>query len=427
MKIGQPGKIIVSKSRRLRKNLNCPSCWEKIDTLDLLWISEHQELRGDLRLKEQPIRFLPTRFTPDGRALDMKGFPSSQIACPHCHLQIPRSLLEFREFPIAILGAPSSGKSFFLGSLTWTLRGTLPSQLNLSFDDADASANLIVNEYEQSLFMTEGDGSPVALPEMIRKTLTDGALYRTVRYADHEAQYSVPFSFSMVPTAEHAQFSKRHDVGRTVLLYDTAGEHFLPGRTEDSLSITRNLSGCSALLFVFDPTQDVQFRRFVRASGVELAETSSRSQIPVLQEAATRIRRFTGMPQSEKAKQPLIVVLTKCDSWMDRRSVPKTDFLTREADGRQTLDLALLQKVSDKMRKILQTATPQLVNAADSFSHKVYFVPVSAVGWDCKSATSDVGTDASSNSYSIKPEMISPLWVTIPFLLAMQVTSRHLL
>ena len=331
----------MSRSRRLRKNLKCPSCWEKIDTLDLLWISEHQELRNDLRLKEQPIRFLPTRFTPDGRALDMKGFPSSQIACPHCHLQIPRSLLEFREFPVAILGAPSSGKSFFLGSLTWTLRGTLPSQLNLSFDDADASANLIVNEYEQSLFMTEGNGRSVALPEMIRKTLITGDIYRTVRYADHEAQYSVPFSFSMVPTSQHSAYENRYEVGRTVLLYDTAGEHFLPGRTEDSLSITRNLSGCSALLFVFDPTQDVQFRRYARTTGVELAEAQSRSQIPVLQEAATRIRRFTGMPQSEKARQPLIVVLTKCDSWMDRRTVPRTDFLT-SGDSGQTLDMALL-------------------------------------------------------------------------------------
>ena len=408
--------------RRLRKTLQCPSCWEKSDTLDLLWISEHQELRNDLRLKEEPIRFLPTRFTPDGRALDLKGFPSSQIACPHCHLQVPRSLLEFRGFPIAVLGAPSSGKSFFLGALTWTLRGSLPTQLNLSFDDADASANLIVNEYEQSLFMTEGNGHPVALPEMIKKTLTDGALYRTVRYADHEAKYAVPFSFAMLPTVEHPAFDRRGETGRTVLLYDTAGEHFLPGRSDDSLSITRNLSGCSALLFVFDPTQDVQFRRSLRQQGVSLAERESRSQIPILQEAATRIRRFTSLPQSEKTKQPLIIVLTKCDSWVDRRTIPSTELLIEGRNGRKMLDMNSLQKVSDKLRRKLQTVSPQLVNAADSFSDQVYFVPVSAVGWQCKSDNTN-----KASPYSIEPELIDPFWVTAPFLLAMQLTTSQLI
>ena len=75
------------------------------------------------------------------------------------------------------------------------------------------------------------------------------------------------------------------------------------------------------------------------------------------------------------------------------------------------------------MRTLLQSVSPQLVNAADSFSDRVFFVPVSSVGWDCKPDT----TNEASASYSIKPEMIAPLWVTVPFLLAMRLTSRQLL
>lgn len=413
----------TSAPARLRKQMQCPSCWKEINTPDVLWISEHQELNDlDLRLEEQQARFLPSRFTVDCQAVDMKGFACYRIACPHCHLQIPRSMLEFQEFPVALLGAPSSGKSFFLGAMTWTLRAILPQYLNLTFDDADASANVIVNEYEQSLFMSEGDGV-VPLDQVIHKTREAGALYKTVRYADHRARYSAPFSFSMVPTVGHARYRDRSQLGRTVLLYDSAGEHFQLDKGQDSDSITRNMAGSAALLYTFDPTQDVQFKRYLRRTGVDVAEKRSRSQVPILQEAATRIRRFSGLKQSQKTTQPLIVVLTKCDAWVNKTTMPEEDPpLIDLGNGLRTLDLVAVSRVSSRMRDTLLEICPQLVTAAEGFSEHVYFVPVSAVGSHCRSQE-----DAPAQSpYGIAMHEIEPFWVSVPFLLSLRLNTRNL-
>ena len=40
-------------------------------------------------------------------------------------------------------------------------------------------------------------------------------------------------------------------------------------------------------------------------------------QESILLEAATRVRRYVGLPQNARHNRPLIVVLTKYDSWLD--------------------------------------------------------------------------------------------------------------
>src|SRR5262245_48957002 len=111
---------------RLLSRGNCPHCWERFATESLLWVSEHVDLLGDAKLgPDQGQRFLPTRFNVEGDALDAKGFACHTVACPHCHLAIPRCLLEMEPLFMSIAGAPASGKSFFLATMTWELRKIL--------------------------------------------------------------------------------------------------------------------------------------------------------------------------------------------------------------------------------------------------------------------------------------------------------------
>ncbi|HVA46442.1 MAG TPA: hypothetical protein VNH11_08715 [Pirellulales bacterium] len=50
-------------------------------------MSQHPDLTGDPRLGgDHQQRFLPTRFTVEGDAIDTRGFPCNSLACPHCHL-----------------------------------------------------------------------------------------------------------------------------------------------------------------------------------------------------------------------------------------------------------------------------------------------------------------------------------------------------
>ncbi len=66
---------------------------------------------------------------------------SRSLACPKCHLPIPRAMLEMESLFISILGAPASGKSYFLTAMTWQLRQILPLNFKIAFTDADPESN----------------------------------------------------------------------------------------------------------------------------------------------------------------------------------------------------------------------------------------------------------------------------------------------
>ena len=117
-------------SLTLQEELTCLHCWSRCSPDEVLWISEHQELLGDPLLGESAQRrFLPARFTLTGEALDPRGQVCREIACPHCHLPLPRAMLEHPPLLVSIIGTPTCGKSYFLGALTWSLRRT-PSAIS---------------------------------------------------------------------------------------------------------------------------------------------------------------------------------------------------------------------------------------------------------------------------------------------------------
>src|SRR5438552_128622 len=85
----------------------CPHCWHTFEPHETLWLSVHSALRGDPRLgSDHQSRFLPARFSPHGNALDAHGEECHELACPACHLVLPRIFLEVSPWFISILGTP---------------------------------------------------------------------------------------------------------------------------------------------------------------------------------------------------------------------------------------------------------------------------------------------------------------------------------
>src|SRR5687768_2857643 len=79
----------------LRTRVTCPHCWDSFAAEETKWVAAHPELVNDPRLGgDKPQRFLPTRFNAEGNAIDIRGMPCQELACPRCHLIIPRGLLE---------------------------------------------------------------------------------------------------------------------------------------------------------------------------------------------------------------------------------------------------------------------------------------------------------------------------------------------
>jgi hypothetical protein len=392
----------------------CPHCWERFAPEDVLWVSEHLELQGDPLLgPTHAQRFLPSRFNLAGDAIDAKGQACRVLACPRCHLTIARGLLELEPLLVSILGAPASGKSYFLASATWTLRQVLPNAFNVSFQDADPLENAILSQAEERLFLNPEPERLFPLRELIDKTVLEGDTYDSVSFGQQTVRYPRPYLFSLQARPRDRIPAGSDRLSYMLYLYDNAGEHFQPGQDTASQPVTRHLALSRVLLFVFDPTQDQRLRSAAYAEGPSLAVEAGRvsRQETILSEAAARIRRYSGLSQSESLKSPLIVVVSKLDAWghllgYDLSSEP----WKASPDGWIAgLNVERILGVSADVRSLLLTYCPEIVATAESLAKDVTYVPVSALGRQIEPLP-DSGKPA------IRPARIQPSWVTVPFL-----------
>ena len=124
------------------------------------------------------------------------------------------------------------------------------------------------------------------------------------------------------------------------------------------------------------------------------------------------------MRQGDKHNRPLVVILTKFDSWwkLTGNNAPENPWRTARqpnagaGDGHiGVLDYRLVERQSQLARQLLLKTTPEIVTAAEGFAREVIYVPVSAVGWE-------VEVDARTGQPAIRPDNAAPYWVTTPFL-----------
>ena len=191
----------------------------------------------------------------------IRGQVCQELACPSCHLRVPRPLFESAPLFASIAGTPSCGKTYFLASMTWRLRHTLPKHFAMTFSDADPVSNLLLNEYENQQFFSSSPDELVKLA----KTQEHGDLYDTVMYGEQLVEYPRPFLFSIRPSANHPNYAKSARVSRLLCLYDNAGESFEPGKDDVSAPVTRHLAQSQVVMFCFDPTQDPRLRKECQA------------------------------------------------------------------------------------------------------------------------------------------------------------------
>ncbi len=403
----------------LKNRVTCPHCWNVFAAEQTLWIAQHPDLVGDPRLgADQPQRFLPTRFTLSGAAVDAKGFECHGLACPKCHLGIPRALLEMKSVFLSILGAPACGKSYFLASMTWQLRRLFPKQFGLAFGDADPVANQVLHQYEELQFLNP---NPDALVK-IEPTQATGDLYDSVSYGGESGivRYPRPFLFSLRPLESHPGYATTAHVARALCLYDNAGESFLPGSDKATSPVTRHLALSQALFFLFDPTQDPRFRQAcdgkttdpqMKMRTTRLAREAPARQDTILLEAAARVRRYAGLGQNAKHARPLIVVVTKYDAWSNLLGTARLDDPWKNP-GHGSVAQLNLQEVdlrSEQLRNVLWDLCPEIVSAAESFANEVVYVPVSATGRGPE-------LDPSTGADGIRPRDMNPMWVEVPIL-----------
>jgi hypothetical protein len=226
-----------------------------------------------------------------------------------------------------------------------------------------------------------------------------------------------------MPLDGHPNLQSAAKVARTICVYDNAGESFQPGEDTASSPVTRHLALSRVLMFLFDPTQDMRYRKLCGGKTVdpqmtERAERLQREQAvrqeTILSEAAQRVRRYAGLAQSQKHDRPLIVVVTKFDSWkhlLAGATLPAVR-IVNNVSGHSAVNLEGIGNVSKLVRNLLWKVSPEIVSAAESFASQVLYVPVSATGRGPE-------TDPKTGALGFRPKDMKPIWAEVPMLYAL--------
>lgn len=416
---------------QLVAEITCPNCWHRFPPEQLLFISRHESLLGDMIVGPQAFRrFRPSRFTVEGDAIDARGLTCQDLACCRCHLPLARPLVEMLPFYCSIAGAPASGKSYFLATMTWMLRQQA-RLFGLQMAESDPTANHELQRYEEALFLSANPDQPVE----IRKTETGGTqLYQTVNLDGQPQTLPRPFVFTLRPLASKHNGQEITDGRRmrALVIYDNAGEHFLPGQDSTDLPVTLHLARASAMFFMFDPTQDPRFRARCRSEDPQLkfgiragSNVHLLRQELVLSEMANRVRRYAGLSQRERHHKPLFVVLAKADIWANLidLDIDHEPYIPGNSDNEPaTVDLDRLAKVSEACRDLMHELCPEIASAAEAFASNVHYVPVSSLG-----RSPELVEEGERQFYGIRPSKIQPKWVTVPLLWAMAQQHSSLL
>jgi hypothetical protein len=410
----------------LRAKVTCPHCWQSFSPEEVLWVAAHADLMGDPMLPSEPLRFLPTRFTVSGLAIDVKGAVCEHLACPNCHLHLPRVFLEMSPLFVSIFGSPFCGKSNFLAAMTWQLKTTLRTSFHLDFANKNPLTNQFLGDNHTKLFNNPRQDELV----VIDKTQQAGELYQPVLMKGQRILLPRPLVFSISPDKGHAAHDPlrpRNPLARVLCLYDNAGEQFLPGG-ESASQPCKHLAVSRVKLFLFDPTQHPRFRLAGKDRSKDPQFRQQKwlySQDQVLAEAAMRIRSYSEprLSQHEKIPGHLVVVVSKFDAiaaLSPRKKLLETPVIRKMQDGPSVLHVDALQAVSSEIRGMLAEYAGEIVNEAESSFQDVIYIPASAFG----RPPEQVGDQP--NLFGIRPRDVHSQWTEVPMLYALHEAAPKL-
>ena len=426
----------ISVKLPLLARVSCPHCWHQYPPENTLWISsDHASQRGDPKLGDAaPRRFAAERFDVQGNAIDSRGSRAQGLACPNCHLEVPRALYEYKPFFVSIVGAPSSGKSFFLPAMTWHLRASMPETFAVNFQDADPRLNIRLHEYEETLFLNPDRDSVVTIEKTLDRATEN--LYDQVLMGNEVVELPRPFVFRVEPTSSHPAAAHVASISRAMCMYDNAGESFLAAATAESSRLTNHLEHCDLTLFLFDPTQHPRFREAAIKHSKDPQWSRSLKKVvlqnTILDNAASRLKKLRGMSLQERFNGPLVVVVTKLDAWVNllpeasRSKLLAANYMPRTSPTATTnvIRADLIQALSQTVRGLLRTHAPEVVSAAEGYSTDVTYIPVSATGCGVQPIG---GQSAAENvALGVRPKNMQPKWCELPLLVGLSKAKLQL-
>lgn len=387
--------------------ITCPMCYLSFDIGDALSIASHESLRGDTVLgPDEMLRFLPVSFNEHGIALDPMGLPAPDIACPHCRKKLPSGFLDLDAKIFSIVGAPSSGKSYYLSVLIKELKDVLAQRFGVSFKDLDPSGNMMLTLMKNKLF-----SATTSQDAILAKTAFEGAMYEKYPRFGKMVALPKPLTYSI---------SNDKISDKALVFYDNAGEHFEPGIDLEDSPGAMHVASSAAIFFIFDPASNRGFKEKLRDHPDPQLKIKGRvdQQDTIMSEMEVRIKRISGMESAAKIKKPLAIIINKFDIWKDLLDEPLQDYYKGNA-----LDLSAIKNNSEKIRKFMMATEPSIVSTAESLSENTMFFAVSPLGH------TPIKIESGECAGMIAPdiEKLNPMYVEVPTIWAISQTIDGLI
>jgi hypothetical protein len=294
------------------------------------------------------------------------------------------------------VGNASAGKSYYLSVLAKVMPDVMFQQLGIVWQDADPAGNAGLNDMKSRLF-----GSLDAEGAALEKTVLGGAMYATVPRFGRKVAMPRPFVFSITP-------QKRPENQTTCIFYDNAGEHFRPDVSIDDSPGALHVASASGIIFLFDPTRNLEFRRRLRGhDDPQLGLDMNDVQDVILAEMKVRLMKMKNLPPTTKVATPLAVVVGKCDAWLPLLEGKEGRHLVNCVDSKG-LDLGHVAMNSAAVRELLLETCPTIVAGAESLSSDVVYFGASAFG--------HTPVRTSKGTIAPDPNFLNPILVEVPVL-----------
>lgn len=348
-----------SASAKLKSSAFCCAfCYHTFTPEQAKAIATHSLLQGDPILGERCMkRYTPTVYTDDGKPVDEMGSVSHEYACPACHHKLPPFYERAIHHSIAIVGAESVGKTYYMSALVQQLERELPRSFGIPFRDADPEQNAALNNMRIKIFYSNTpqefrEGHGLLAARLRSKVWLDGA------YADMPRPFIYAFN--------------RDSESHTLALYHTN----VHSEGKDDKDVLRH---ADAIFYLFDPTQEPAFAEIIKGANPDVANLCSRNrckQSLLLADIEIHLRKTLNLPPGTKIDKPLAIIMTKSDLWQELLGPEPLHPAVRN----NTLKLQNIQENSDRLRDFLFRLTPEICTSAESISDNVSYFAVSSFG-----------------------------------------------